>query len=149
MADEKTEQPTPKKLKESREQGNIPRSKDLAVAAATLASVMVLGRVGGSLMGRLGERMASDLTHMGDRPLHVVNAGELTGLVLNGVGFVGLLVAPIAMATALTGVLVQGMQGGWNFAPQALQWDLTRLSPIKGIKRFGMMQAGADTLKTY
>jgi flagellar biosynthetic protein FlhB len=149
MADEKTEQPTAKKLKDAREKGQIPRSKDLSAAAATLMGVLVLGRMGGILIGRLTERMASALTHVGDHPVRSVTAGELTGVVLGGAGFVALVVGPIAIATTVTGVLLQGVQGGWNFAPAALQWDLARLSPASGIKKLFSVNALVDTLKTY
>src|SRR6185369_14602319 len=129
MSQDKTEPATQKKRKEAREKGQIARSKDLAIAAASLASVMVLGRMGGLLLNRLGERMASDLSHFGDRPLRAVTSGELTGLVLGGAGFIAILVGPIAMATAVTAILVQGLQGGWNFAPAAMQPNFGRLSP--------------------
>src|ERR1043166_4314637 len=99
MADEKTEQPTQKKLKEAREQGQIARSKELAVAAASVAGVLVLGRMGGRLITRLGERMAHDLTHVGDAPVRMVTAGELTALVVGSASFVAILVGPIALAT--------------------------------------------------
>jgi flagellar biosynthesis protein FlhB len=51
------------------------------------------------------------------------------------------------MATMVTGVAIQGMQGGWNFATEALTPDFGRLNPVSGFKRFGVMQSGMDTLK--
>lgn len=149
MASEKTEQPTAKKLKDARERGQIARSKDLSAAFAMLAGVLVLGRMGGTLIGKLTERLASALTHVGDNPIRAVTSGELTALVLGSAGFVAIVVGPIALATAVTGVLLQGMQGGWNFAPAALQWNLGRLSPAAGMKRLFSPSQLVDTLKTY
>jgi flagellar biosynthetic protein FlhB len=146
-ADERTEYPTVKKLKEAREKGQIARSRDLAVAAAPLAAVVALGRLGGRLVSGLGERLATDLAHVGSAPLKPVVAGDLTRLVAEAGLMLASLVGPIAMATMIVGVSVNGLQGGWSFAPAALTPDLTRLSPAKGIKRFAFAQAGLDTLK--
>jgi flagellar biosynthetic protein FlhB len=43
------------------------------------------------------------------------------------------LVGPIAMATMIVGVGVNGLQGGWSFAPAALTPDLTRLVAEAGM----------------
>jgi flagellar biosynthesis protein FlhB len=48
----------------------------------------------------------------------------------------------------LVGVGMHGFQGGWSFAPGALQLNWSRLNPANGMKRFGLMQTGAETLKT-
>jgi flagellar biosynthetic protein FlhB len=146
--EDRTEQPTAKKLKDSRKRGQIARSRELAVAAATVAGVIALGRMGGRLMTGLGERLALDISHLGDAPMRTVTAGELTAAVASVASTVAVLVGPLAMATMIAGVAVQGLQGGWNFAPEALRLDLSRLSPMNGLQRFGPMQAGMDTLKT-
>jgi flagellar biosynthetic protein FlhB len=53
------------------------------------------------------------------------------------------------MATLVAGVATQSLQSGWNFAPEALTVDFNRLNPVNGFKRFGLMQSGMDTLKTF
>jgi flagellar biosynthetic protein FlhB len=146
--DDRTEQPTGKKLQDARKRGQIARSRDLAVAAASIAGTIALGRLGGRLMTGLGDRLASDLAHLGDAPFRTVTTGELVSMVAAGGAAIALLVGPIAMATMLAGVAMQGIQGGWNFAPEALTVDFKRLNPVDGFKRFGPMQSGMDTLKT-
>jgi flagellar biosynthetic protein FlhB len=47
----------------------------------------------------------------------------------------------------VAGVGVHGFQGGWAFSPGALRLNWSRLSPANGLKRFGLAQSGADTLK--
>lgn len=46
MSQDKTEKPTAKKLKDARKKGQVARSRDLAVAAATVAAVIAIGRLG-------------------------------------------------------------------------------------------------------
>ena len=62
MADaaDRTEKPTPKRLREAREKGQIPRSRDLAVAAASLASVMAAAWFGGHLIGKVTDQLAHE-----------------------------------------------------------------------------------------
>lgn len=49
QAGEKTEQPTEKRLRDAREQGNIPRSRELATAAVFGAGVLALMAYSGSI----------------------------------------------------------------------------------------------------
>ncbi len=49
--DSKTEEPTPKKLEKTKEEGQFARSQDLSVAALTIGVAIVLYFVGGE-MGR-------------------------------------------------------------------------------------------------
>jgi flagellar biosynthesis protein FlhB len=145
---EKTEKPSAKKLKDARDKGQIARSRDLAVASASVAATIALARLGGTLWNGLGERMAADLGHFGDAPMHTITGGELTRFVMQGGLLVATLVAPFALTTMITGVVVHGFQGGWSFAPGALQLNWSRLNPANNAKRLGISGSGADTLKT-
>jgi flagellar biosynthetic protein FlhB len=149
MSDEnKTEKPTPKKLKEARDKGQIARSKDLALAAASVAATIALAKLGGRLLNGLGERLAKDLTHFADAPLRTVTSGDLASMIFDGGQTMALLVGPIALATMFVGVVTHGFQGGWSFSPGGLTLNWSRLNPANGFKRFGPMQSGMDTLKT-
>ena len=148
MSEEKNEPATAKKIKDARKRGQIARSRDLAVAAASVAGTIALARLGERLMGGLGERLARDLGNLGVNATRNVTGGEMAGLVIDGGAAIALLVGPIAMATMIAGVAVNGIQGGWNFAPEGLKWDFTRLSPAQGFKKLGFSQSGIDTMKT-
>jgi flagellar biosynthesis protein FlhB len=148
MSQEQTEHPTPKKLKDAREKGQIARSRDLAIAAASVAATIALASLGERLLRGLGEQLATDLTHFADSPTRTVTAGELSGMVLKGGQTIALLVGPIAMSTMLVGVMTHGLQGGWSFTAKGLTLNWSRLSPASGMKKLGLSQSGADTLKT-
>ena len=148
MSQDRTEQPSAKRLRDARKKGQIVRSRDLAVALASVAATMALVMLGGRLLLGLGERMSSDLMRFGDAPLRTITTSELTGLVLRGGALLAVLVGPIALCTMVTGVLVHGLQGGWNFASESLHFNWSRLSPASNMKKFGLMQSGADTVKT-
>lgn len=148
MSDERTEQPTAKRVKKAREEGQIVRSRDLAIAAASVVATIAIGRLGGRLMSGLVERLRVDLAHFGDLPLRHLSGGDLQQLVTTGGWALAFLVGPIAVATMVAGVGMHGFQGGWSFAPGALNLNWSRLKPGQGIKRFGLLQSGVDTFKT-
>ena len=148
MSSEKTEQPTHKKLKDAKEKGQIARSRDLAIAAASVAGTIALASLGERLIRGLGETLAAGLAHFADTPMRTVDAGELSGLVMQGGTTLAVLVGPIAMATMVAGVVTHGFQGGWSISADGLTLNWSRLSPASGIKKLGLSQSGADTLKT-
>jgi flagellar biosynthetic protein FlhB len=149
MSQERTEKPSAKRLKDARKKGKVVRSRDLAVAGASVAATMALAGLGGRVLYGLAERMVADLSHAGDAPLQTITAADLHALVLRGGALIAVLAGPIALCTMVSGVLVHGFQGGWTFASGALELNWSRLSPAHGIKRFGLMQSGADTVKTF
>ena len=148
MSQDKTEQPTGKRLSDAREKGQVARSRDLALAAASVAATIALAKLGTRLVTGLAEQLARDLEHLGDAPLKTLTAGDINASVILSAQLVAWLVGPIAMATMVVGVGMHGFQGGWSFAPGALNLNWNRLNPANGIKRFGLMQSGAETVKT-
>jgi flagellar biosynthetic protein FlhB len=148
MAEDKTEKPTAKRLHDAREKGQIARSRDLALAAASVAATIALAQLGSRLVTGLMEQLARDLEHFGDAPQRTLTAGDINGVVIHGAGLMAWLVGPIALITMIVGVAMHGFQGGWSFAPGALHLNWNRLNPANGFKRFGLMQTGAETAKT-
>jgi flagellar biosynthetic protein FlhB len=149
MSQERTEQPSAKRLRDARKKGQIARSRDLALAGASVAGTVALAAFGGPLVFGLAERLTADLANLGDAPLRTVVAGDLNALVMRSGLLIAALVGPIAICTMVAGVLVHGFQGGWAFSSEALQFHWSRLNPATGVKRFGLIQSGADTLKTF
>ena len=43
---------------------------------------------------------------------------------------------------------MHGFQGGWIVRARGAELNWSRLNPASGVKRFGLMQSGIDTLKT-
>src|SRR5436190_2453289 len=144
---EKTEKPTPKRVKDARKKGQIARSKDLAMAAATVAATFALARMGGRVVSALTDRVAGDLSHFGDHPLRDITGPQMAAMAVGGAQLIAMVVGPIALVTGAAAVGMHGFQGGWNFAPESLQLKWSRLNPGQGVKRFNVMQTGPDMLK--
>jgi flagellar biosynthetic protein FlhB len=151
MADEqgeKTERPSAKKFKEAREKGQVARSRDLNSALTLMAVTAVLGALGQRLLARLAGSVADGLTGLPARAAHDLTGGDLATLVLENGALIALLVGPIALTAVAVSVGAAAAQGGLRFAPAALQWNWSRLSPATGLGRLKPSQSWIDTLKT-
>jgi flagellar biosynthesis protein FlhB len=147
MASDRTEQPTARRLREARRKGKIARSRDL-VHAGTLAAVMVaVAWSGGYVMRGMGRAIAAALAQLHRFPAQDLQADELGSVVVNGLGTLLMLVAPVALTAVVASLALFYVQGGWVVASEALQLDFGRLSPANGIKRLGFKAGGIDTVK--
>jgi flagellar biosynthesis protein FlhB len=147
MASDRTEQPTARRLRDARKKGQIARSRDL-VHAGTLAAVMLaLAWSGGYMMRGMGQAMGSALSQLHRFPARDLVADELALLVINGLGALLLLVAPVAVTALVITFALFYAQGGWVVATEALQLNFAKLNPASGIKRLGFSTGGIDTIK--
>jgi flagellar biosynthesis protein FlhB len=149
MSQERSEHPSAKRLRDARRKGQFVHSRDLAIAGASVAATMALAGLGAHLFEGLASRLTHDLAQLGTNSQRTVTSSELNGLVLGGGRLIAVLVGPLATCTVAAAVFIHGFQGGWALAPEALHLNWSRLSPANGIKRFGLMQSGVDTLKTF
>jgi flagellar biosynthetic protein FlhB len=140
---EKTEKPTPKKLKDARREGKIQRSTDVGawvgMLAASFAFPMVLSRatsVATDLMLRVGGV--------------IENPDPAKAFALLGLGLKGLALAllPLAAVTVVAAIVSAGAQGGIHFATKQLKPDLKRLNPFPGFKRIFGPHAWWEATKT-
>jgi flagellar biosynthetic protein FlhB len=150
MADqggEKTEQPTAKRLKDARERGQVPRSRDLSVAVSSLALTLALGWLGPGMASTMAARLADGLQRIGDRPLETVTASELTLDILADGRMMAMTIGPLIAIAALIGVLGTISQSGFVFATESMKLNWERLSPAQGLQRLKPSQGGIEFLK--
>ena len=145
---EKTEQPTEKRLRESREKGEVPRSRDLSGAAVVLAGVLALMSNGESAF-----RHAQRIFHLGlGYSREALFTDALPGRALHAAMLEALgLFWPVAVATVLATLVGPLLLGGLNFSAEALQPKMERLDPIKGLGKIfamrGLVELGKALLK--
>ena len=133
MPGDKTEQPTPKRIRESRKKGQIFKSSDLIQAFSFMTAAAVLG-VGGpayvtELRGLLKQFFQPEILR-GDMPLNAVLArmGYAWSKFL-------LLSAPLLGALVVIGAAGNFMQVKALFAPDVVKPQFQKLDPLKGFKR--------------
>lgn len=149
MSSERTEKPTPKRLRKSRQKGQLPRSRDLGQAAGLLAAVTVLSWLGGHMHRTLASGINSAIRQMSDDPLSGIGPNEATAMAAQGMLTIANVAGPLALASVLAVVAMQTVQGGFVFATKALSIKPGKLSPAQGIKRLAPSQGGLALLKSF
>jgi flagellar biosynthetic protein FlhB len=140
---ERSEAPTPKKLREARREGRIGRSADLGAwlgvgaAAALLPSVLERGR-------EACLRLLAAVPEVAAAP----EPAAATRVLAQGLGDAATVVAPLAAVGVAVAVGAAAAQGGIHPATKALKPQLKRLNPVQGFKRILGPQAGWEALKT-
>ncbi len=134
MSEEKTERPTPKRRKENRKEGQVPRTQELGAWSAVLLVSVMLPTMLGRELDSLRDLMVTSLSAGGSATTAL--AFELLGRGLRHV-LVALLV--LGCSVMLVGVAGALAQGGFYLATKAVKPKLSKLDPIKGARRlFGL-----------
>ena len=132
---EKTEMPTPKKLRDAREKGQVCSSKDIVSTAILIVLFVVLGWMGGALV----DDSAMLLSYIGGRlsgdPFAATRqAMGMTALVICKHSFLFVLVA------AVIGIAANAAQIGFLFTFEPIMPKLEKLSPVEGAKKIFSMK---------
>lgn len=138
MADdqEKTEEPTSKKIEDARKEGNVPKSMDAAGFIALVVAVIVIIFFLQFILNNIAGLFPYFFSFFGK---------ELTGPTLNAIAitsFKEILVSvlPVAIAVAIAGAIGYLMQFGLLFTTKPLTPDLKKIDPIKGTKNLFSLQ---------
>ena len=62
---ERTEQPTSRRLQDARRKGKVARTKEAGQAASLIAATVALGWIGDDVLSRLGHALAAGIGRMG------------------------------------------------------------------------------------
>ena len=132
MSGEKTEQPTPKKIKDARQKGQVFKSKDIVQALLFLTAAAVV-TMGGSayvseLSGLMKEFFQPDVM-IGTMPQNAMLAR--TGYAWSKVL---ILMAPLLGALVIVSVAGNFIQVKSLFAPEVIKPKFEKLNPISGFK---------------
>ncbi len=127
-----TEEATEKRRRDAREEGQVPRSRDLAAAAVTLSAVTLILMAGGPLGEGVTAILHGGLAHSRAELL----AEDAMTTALADLSMQALVVlAPILLVTAAAAIGSSVLLGGFNFSTKAMSFKGERLDPIKGFGR--------------
>jgi flagellar biosynthetic protein FlhB len=143
---EKTEQPTGKRLEEARKQGQVPRSPELSTAAVLLLAGGGLHFMGGSLGLKLHDMMRSGLSISREDALDESHA--LT-IMANEVLHAMLACAPILGLTLVAALVAPMAIGGWNLSFEALAPKFGKLNPMEGLGRMFSSRSLVELAKAF
>ena len=144
---EKTEEPTPKKRKDAREEGQVLQSREVTSAFILLATFVGLKVFGKHTLNYLTKFMT-------DTYKTIENVDELfyeNNLMPNFLKIVAAfagLVAPILFVAFLAALLINYVQVGFLFTTKPLNVKLSRINPIEGFKRLFSKRALVELIKS-
>jgi len=147
MSQDRSEQPTGKRLRDAAERGQVARSKEVQDVVQLAAALMTLSWAGSYMVRTLADQVGSGLSRIDGVAHRTVMPSELTSIATSYLGTLAIIVGPV-MLTAVVGALAAVYaQGGWNVSWQPLQPNFSKLSPANGLKRFVPTKAGVDLLR--
>ena len=145
MADdqEKTEEPTAKKIEDARKEGNVPKSQDasgvITLFVAILALLMLFPFMSKHmiiLFQYYFSLIGTPLDKLFMIDIAIVTAREFL-----------LIIMPLAIAVAISGVVAALAQFGFLFTTKAIVPDFKKLDPIKGTKNLISMKKLIESVK--
>ena len=129
---EKTEAASARRLEQAREEGQVPRSREVGTFLVLIVGAAAFWLMGPWLLQRVAAmfRRGLILDH-GVATEPTLMLVRLADIALDAL----LSFAPLFAALIVAALLSPFFLGSWNFSPKALQPDLGRLNPLKGMSR--------------
>ncbi|TFW32060.1 flagellar biosynthesis protein FlhB [Massilia horti] len=141
---EKTEPASPRRLQKAREEGDVPRSRELATFTVLITAGAGLWMTGGSLVGKLSSVLESGLAL--DRE-QIFNPDVLLRRIAVDVGSVLLACLPLAGLIMLVALAAPLFIGGWLFTSKAFMPKFGKLNPMRGLGNMVSTNALIELLK--
>ncbi|MBO1924544.1 flagellar biosynthesis protein FlhB [Thiomicrorhabdus sp. 6S3-12] len=141
---EKSEEPSEKKLREAREKGQIPRSKELTTLLMTLSAAVFLYLYGAQMMNDFETLLTRGLSFSRDVAFDQKKLADLIiAIMIEGI----LMILPFLLLMLFIAIVSPMLLGGWAFSTKAMAPSFSKLNPIKGIKRIFSAQALMELFK--
>lgn len=131
MSDEKTEEPTESKLRKAREEGQVAKSQDVAIAASTLAVVGTLLALADGMAARMRTVVALALDFgPGDIGLDILYK-RIAAMGIEA----ALAIGPLVVVAAIGAIVGIAAHIGFQITPKAVQPKFDSINPAQGIKK--------------
>lgn len=141
---EKTESASPRRLEKAREDGDVPRSKDLATCTILLGGGLAFLMMGGNLMRELKMMVSGSLTLSREE---IFDMSLLLERNITRIYEVIIAFSPIALMLMIIALASPLLIGGWLFSSKALQPNFGKLNPLKGLKNMVSVRALVELIK--
>ena len=141
---EKTEEPTPHKLREAREKGQVAKSKDLTASILLLASFYTMKYFAENIWMKSTQLLTFCFSYISNE-FSASIAGFFLKLVLD-VFFATLL--PFFMVNIIVALFMEVSQTGFILSFHTLEPSLDKLNPIEGFKKFFSLKQYVELVKS-
>ncbi|HEY1146926.1 MAG TPA: flagellar biosynthesis protein FlhB [Pseudoduganella sp.] len=127
---EKTEPASPRRLEQAREEGDVPRSREVATFTVLMAAGAGLWMTGSGLVRQLSHALVSGLSLTRDQ---VFDPDVLIRRILVDLVEVLMACLPLGVAVMVVALASPLLVGGWLFSSKAFTPNFMKLNPINGI----------------
>ncbi|MGM0520903.1 MAG: flagellar biosynthesis protein FlhB [Pseudomonadota bacterium] len=142
--EEKTEEATPRREEKAREEGQVPRSRELTTFLMLLGGVIGLWSMGMMLYDQLGMVMEQAFLFERREALEtmpmLVSALDLGERTLYAI-------LPLFLLLTVIALVAPALLGGWLISAKSLQPKISKLNPVKGLQRIFALQALIELAK--
>jgi len=142
--DDKTEAPSSHRIEKAREEGDIPRSRELTSLLLLLTGLLALSLT----LPMSWQGMLHIVRYSWQFDLSQVNAYQWGAYSVDMIPLSLWLFLPFGLSLWVVAIIANIIIGGVNLSPKALQVKFSRLNPLSGMKKFYSAQTGAELLKS-
>ncbi|MEN4053950.1 flagellar biosynthesis protein FlhB [Sulfurimonas sp. NWX79] len=145
MADdqEKTEEPTPKKIEDARKEGNVPKSQDASGVVTLFVAILAFLM----LFPFMAKHMILLFQYYFSLIGSEIDKTSMIEIALVTIREFLLMVLPLAIAVAIAGVIAAFAQFGFLFTSKAIMPDFKKIDPIKGTKNLFSVKKMIEGIK--
>lgn len=141
---EKTEQATPKRQREAREEGQVVVSREISSALVLLGVIVAFYASGNWMVQQMAGVMQRYFGGMGQISLR---DDSLQTLIINVMADFALIVFPVMLAALILGVAASIFQVGFTISGKSLMPKFSKINPVQGFSRLFSLRASVDLLK--
>jgi flagellar biosynthetic protein FlhB len=141
----KTEEASPKRLRDSRKKGQVAKSGDLNSSVSFLAFAILLTGLGQYLFSNSFEMMRATLRAGPGDTLSAGNAGSI--LMQSALRFF-VIFLPFGLVAVVVGIVTNLAQVGFLFTAEPMKPDFKRLNPLEGFKNIFSMKSLVNLVKS-
>lgn len=141
---EKSEEPTSKKLEDARKKGQVARSKELATMLIMMIASLWLLWLGPQMMVDFERMMIMGFSIERDHAFDMKRAADLIFAQFEAALW---LILPFVMGMMVMAIVANILVGGWLFSTEVMAPKFSKLNPIAGIKRMFSLHALVELIK--
>ena len=143
---DKTEDPTEKKVRDSRAEGQIARSKELNTLAIMMAGAIGLLVEGADIAQAMSYMMTSNFTITREV---LMDQGSMAKMLLSTGKLALVVMMPFFLVMLAAAIIGPISLGGWLFAAKSMAPKFSRMNPFAGLKRMFSPTALIELLKSF
>ncbi len=142
---EKTEEPTARRLQDARKKGDVAKSMEVPSAAVLLIGLLTIYLLSSYMLENFLNLLRHYLTH-----LHTIDVipGNMVVIAWESIKHVAILTGPVMLIIFFTALIANYAQVGFIYSTEKIEPSLGKIDPLKGFGRIFSLQTMANTIKS-